>query len=230
MNNTEDCCPICLMDLRVENKKNSNNMVTTECGHTFHTNCLMSSVAHGGFKCPCCRAVMVDVPEEDETEVATDSEWEWSSDIEISDNYSLQSMRWMYQREAGEELEAEDPEDAEEEYQIPSVDYITVALTNQGVTMNDLVKCILMEHEEYEDDQDIDEMNDILFGKIRMIVSNYPNVVEMAPVPVPVPTPEPTPIVQFKQSGCQLNNKQEAFEEEIREEINQSLMLAEPKE
>ena len=227
MNNTEDCCPICLMDLRVENKKNSNNMVTTECGHTFHTNCLMSSVAHGGFKCPCCRAVMVDVPEEDETDVETDSEWEWSSDIEISDNYSLQSMRWMYQREAGEELEAED---AEEEYQIPSVDYITVALTNQGVTMNDLVKCILMEHEEYEDDQDIDEMNDILFGKIRMIVSNYPNVVEMAPVPVPVPTPEPTPIVQFKQSGCQLNNKQEAFEEEIREEINQSLMLAEPKE
>ena len=227
MNNTEDCCPICLMDLRVENKKNSNNMVTTECGHTFHTNCLMSSVVHGGFKCPCCRAVMVDVPEEDETDVETDSEWEWSSDIEISDNYSLQSMRWMYQREAGEELEAED---AEEEYQIPSVDYITVALTNQGVTMNDLVKCILMEHEEYEDDQDIDEMNDILFGKIRMIVSNYPNVVEMAPVPVPVPTPEPTPIVQFKQSGCQLNNKQEAFEEEIREEINQSLMLAEPKE
>ena len=227
MNNTEDCCPICLMDLGVENKGNTNNMVTTECGHTFHTNCLMSSVVHGGFKCPCCRAVMVDVPEEDETDVETDSEWEWSSDIEISDNYSLQSMRWMYQREAGEELEAED---AEEEYQIPSVDYITVALTNQGVTMNDLVKCILMEHEEYEDDQDIDEMNDILFGKIRMIVSNYPNVVEMAPVPVPVPTPEPTPIVQFKQSGCQLNNKQEAFEEEIREEINQSLMLAEPKE
>ena len=46
-------CPIC-MDCILDTK----NRVTTECGHCFHTNCLMTSVAHNGFGCPYCRTAM----------------------------------------------------------------------------------------------------------------------------------------------------------------------------
>jgi len=49
-------CPICMDSI----KTTSNNCVTTECGHRFHTKCLLQSVAHNGFGCPCCRTGMVE--------------------------------------------------------------------------------------------------------------------------------------------------------------------------
>ena len=60
-------CPIC-MDVLSGTK----NIVTTECGHCFHTNCLMTSVAHNGFGCPYCRTEMAAAPEES---VDDDSDW-----------------------------------------------------------------------------------------------------------------------------------------------------------
>jgi hypothetical protein len=36
------------------------NRVTTECGHQFHTKCLLSNVAYNGFGCPYCRSEMVE--------------------------------------------------------------------------------------------------------------------------------------------------------------------------
>jgi hypothetical protein len=60
-------CPICLEKIESFTK----NYVTTECGHCFHTSCLMASVSHTGFGCPCCRTSMakevvreVDIPPE----------------------------------------------------------------------------------------------------------------------------------------------------------------------
>ena len=39
-------CPICYDEI------GSINVVTTECGHQFHCNCLMRSAALNGFGCP----------------------------------------------------------------------------------------------------------------------------------------------------------------------------------
>ena len=46
-------CPICY-----ERISHNINCVTTECGHTFHTGCLMKHTVHNGYNCPCCRANM----------------------------------------------------------------------------------------------------------------------------------------------------------------------------
>ena len=43
-------CPICMIEI-----DGTNNRVTTECGHAFHTKCLLSNVAFNGFGCPYCR-------------------------------------------------------------------------------------------------------------------------------------------------------------------------------
>lgn len=50
-------CPICM-----EVVQTNINCVITECGHTFHTRCLLTNIVHNGFGCPYCRTEMV--PEE----------------------------------------------------------------------------------------------------------------------------------------------------------------------
>ena len=50
-NNSEVCCPICLEILKEK------NLSITECGHKFHTKCLMQIE---GYKCPLCRMNIVD--------------------------------------------------------------------------------------------------------------------------------------------------------------------------
>ena len=63
-------CPICMDCIESTTK----NCVTTECGHCFHTNCLMQSVAHNGFGCPYCRSTMAEVPEEEESDWSHEEE------------------------------------------------------------------------------------------------------------------------------------------------------------
>jgi len=70
--NTQPECPICIEI--IDFKK---NCVTTECGHCFHTNCLMTSVAHNGFGCPYCRTAMAqEIKEEEEDNEEEDNEEE----------------------------------------------------------------------------------------------------------------------------------------------------------
>jgi cobalamin biosynthesis protein CobT len=62
------------------------NCVTTECGHTFHANCLMRNVAFNGFGCPYCRFEMVeDVSDESEYE-EDDEDGEEDDDDNDDDN------------------------------------------------------------------------------------------------------------------------------------------------
>ena len=95
-------CPIC-MDVLSGTK----NIVTTECGHCFHTNCLMTSVAHNGFGCPYCRTEMAAAPEESD-----DDDSEWGSydedDDELYGDHSLRGARWLFQRANGEEVDDEE--------------------------------------------------------------------------------------------------------------------------
>lgn len=57
---TKDC-PICMEEIDTKV-----NYVITECGHMFHTKCLLTNVAHNGFGCPYCRKEMIDEEEHDD--------------------------------------------------------------------------------------------------------------------------------------------------------------------
>jgi hypothetical protein len=60
---TETECCICY-----ESIDKTKNNCTTECGHTFCLKCLMTSMMHDNFSCPCCRADLVDLPKEEDDE------------------------------------------------------------------------------------------------------------------------------------------------------------------
>lgn len=50
-------CPICY-----ELIPHNINCSTTECGHSFHTTCLMKHTVYNGYDCPCCRTLMAAPP------------------------------------------------------------------------------------------------------------------------------------------------------------------------
>lgn len=172
-------CPIC-MDCILDTK----NRVTTECGHCFHTNCLMTSVAHNGFGCPYCRTAMAEEIKDDDDE---DDDWGSVDSDEEDNDRALRGFRFMVNRLAGEpnELEDEVEEDEDEEEEAaaneaeeddvdkPSPDYITQKLVEQGVTMSQLVKVMLSAHEEYANEDSFDRIDDEIYGKLRIIISNY---------------------------------------------------------
>ena len=50
-------CPICMDDIF----QHANNFMRTECGHCFHSSCLIKNIDHNGFDCPYCRAMLIEV-------------------------------------------------------------------------------------------------------------------------------------------------------------------------
>lgn len=170
-------CPICLDTIQ-----HGINCVTTECGHSFHANCLMQNVAHNGFGCPYCRTAMAVEPEED---AESDSEEE---EDEMFDEHALRGFRFFWNNLNYEE---HDLDDDHEEQQIddwydvsnqramendentPTSDYVAQKLREEGVSFEQLVKVILLQHEEYSEDDEANRLDDEFFGKVRIIVSNY---------------------------------------------------------
>lgn len=171
-------CPICYDDIDVKK-----NCITTECGHTFHCKCLLQNAATNGFACPMCRSTMAEEPDlsddEDDYEEYSDDEDEEGVALETFDFNALTSFRMFHQQLAGEEVEEEQiplvEEPLVEEVEVkPSAAYIAAKLVNQGLTMEDMVKCLLVEHEEYEPDIETnDSCSNRMFGKFRQIISNY---------------------------------------------------------
>jgi hypothetical protein len=106
------------------------------------------------------------------------------------EDYALRGMRWLFQQVDGhdeededeqenEESQDENPDDVENEEEEdntpkPSLRYLTQKLAQRGVTMEMLVKTLLLEHEEYANmEEECTRACDELFGKVRIIVSNY---------------------------------------------------------
>ena len=177
-----ETCPICMDDLnRVR------NFTMTECGHCFHTSCLMTNAAHNGFGCPYCREQMAEAPKEEED--PDDISYITNEEGEFENETSFTSMRMLFQRIEGEEVEEEreeeqeqEQEQAQEEEPLPSVELITRKLISQGVTYEDLVKNILLEHDEFSYDENFETSADKIFGIVRIYVSNFQEA-----------TPEPEP-------------------------------------
>lgn len=197
-------CPIC-MDC-VEFTK---NCVTTDCGHSFHASCLMQNVAHNGFGCPYCRAAMAEEPEEEDEEetVYSDEDEDEEEDIEMFDDDAMRGFRFFFNNLSGETHDENDVVD-EYNYQseeiaedndaedpnIPAVNFVAQKLQEQGVTYDQLIKLILhRDHEEYvSDDAEVERFDNELFGKIRIIVSNY----QPQSLPRDEPAVAPTPTIQ----------------------------------
>ena len=168
---TQNECPIC-MEI-IDFKK---NCVTTDCGHCFHTNCLMTSVAHNGFGCPYCRTAMAEEVKEEEEEEEENNLYDEEDDEEemfTDDDYALRGFRFFMNNIHGESHDQEDIEEEAEEEQIPPSEFIYQKLVEEGVTMEQLVKVLLLSHAEYEDNEEFERADNELHGKMRIIISNY---------------------------------------------------------
>lgn len=209
-------CPIC-MDCIETNK----NCVTTECGHSFHASCLMQNVAHNGFGCPYCRTALADEPEEEPEE--DDVEWsddeEEEEEIEMYDDDALRGFRFFFNNLVGESHDEEDiveenefelamAETDEENSSAPSISFVAQKLQEQGITYDKLIHMICnMDHDEFSEGEIAERFSNELFGKIRVIVSNYqpPSQGDQAvpPIPTPVtpvsePVSRPTPVLDYE--------------------------------
>jgi len=178
----------------MDNIDANKNCVTTECGHCFHASCLMRNVANNGFGCPYCRTAMAEEVEDDADE---DEGSEWSEESVMFDDYSLRGLRFFTdnlesiehdeedvneEKEDEEDLAAElaDQQNAEAVIR-PSPEFIAEKLVLQGVTMEQLVKALLINHREYEaEEEEFVRLDDDLFGRFRIIISNYETAQQVA--------------------------------------------------
>lgn len=179
--NTQKDCPIC-MEIIDFNK----NCVSTECGHCFHTNCLMTSVAHNGFGCPYCRTTMAEQIKDEEEEEDDESDADYEEE-DMFDDDSLRGFRFFMNNISGEPHEQEDIEEEDEnEYYSgirdrirdppprPSAEFIVDKLLDHDISMEDLVKVILLEHKEYDDSQEeLFRIERNVFEKMRAIIRNF---------------------------------------------------------
>ena len=173
-------CPICMDPI----ESTTRNCVSTECGHCFHTNCLMTSVAHNGFGCPYCRTKMAQEVADEDSEYDDESE---SEEYEQYDDYALRGLRLFNNNINGEEHdqedlddEGEDAEESEDEEVVeeavapPPVSYVAQKLTEQGVTMETLLKAVLCSVNNYERDyEDFERVENEIFGRVSSILNNY---------------------------------------------------------
>ena len=136
-------CPICMEIIDL-----CKNCATTECGHKFHSNCLMRSIAFNGFGCPYCRFEMVEEiddsdDEEDEREDGDgDGDEEGGEDDDDDD-------------EEDEDYEGED--DVEGNQPLPSFELIQKKFIDKGITYESLVKTIMFNSMIYHKNDNIEE-------------------------------------------------------------------------
>ena len=89
------------------------NICTTECGHCFHSNCLIKNISHNGFGCPYCRKIlaekpikMVDLDNDDNND--NNDNINHIDDQEpdyVYNDYELRGFRWLFNRAYGEDIE-----------------------------------------------------------------------------------------------------------------------------
>lgn len=139
-NTCDSECPICMEIIDL-----CKNCATTECGHKFHSNCLMKSIAFNGFGCPYCRFEMVEEIDDSDDE---DDEEEGGEGEEREDGDG----------DDDEEDEDYDGEDDENENQpLPSFELIQKKFIEKGITYESLVKTIMFNSMIYHKNDNIEE-------------------------------------------------------------------------
>lgn len=128
----------------------------------------------------------VDIIEYDSEDESDDNDSE-NSEVRLNrqpfSNYALLGLRLFTNRL--EDVE-HDPEDVMAEYTltfqsqedqpvIPTIEYITEKLIEQGVTMNQLVHTLAMDHREYENWDEAQIVYTDLSERIRRIINDFPD-------------------------------------------------------
>ena len=177
------------------------NFTKTECGHCFHSSCLMKSVSYNGFGCPYCRTLMAEKVADDETEDDEDDEIDDDNDSieyeEIFDEYALRGFRFFWNMANNEENDEGDLANEENEENwigasnttmtevyvpsmqqvyVPSMQHVTDKLRDEGITYDQLVQIMLYrDHDEFDNEENsvLDRLDGYVFGKIRKILTNY---------------------------------------------------------
>ena len=124
-------CPICMDAIDT-----CKNCLTTECGHTFHSTCMMKNVSVNGFNCPCCRHEMVE-GEKEEGDLWQDGEEEEPIDL-LNDDDVLRGFRLFWGQ-----VEPEEIREVEDDIVIPSYAFVAEALKKNNVTYETLVRALL---------------------------------------------------------------------------------------
>ena len=181
----DNSCPICMDDIDI-----NKNCIVTECGHKFHCSCLMKNAATNGFGCPMCRTVMAEQLADDDSDEYTSEYDEDEEEEEMFDDNALTSFRMLYQQLDGEEVEEEviqddDFEDVENanalEPVMPTPETIAARLAARGITLEDAVKVLLLEHGEYTQFEEVyDRRAQEIYGQIRRIITS-PSTFNAAP-------------------------------------------------
>jgi hypothetical protein len=142
-NTCDSECPICMEIIDL-----CKNCATTECGHKFHSNCLMKSIAFNGFGCPYCRFEMVeeiDDSEDEDDEEGEDEEGEGQEGDGDDDDDD----------EDDEDYEGQDDEN--ENQLLPSFELIQKKFIDKGITYESLVKTIMFNSMIYHKNDNIEE-------------------------------------------------------------------------
>ena len=120
MQSSNDECPICLEELDAVK-----NRATTECGHCFHTSCLVKHSVLTNIVCPLCRTDLADIPEE---EYESDDE---SQDSDDSDDDSDATTN------------SDNSEEEEEVVHRRTITQILSVMARQNITNRHLVSALI---------------------------------------------------------------------------------------
>jgi hypothetical protein len=166
---TQKECSICMIFI-----DNDKNIIITECGHCFHSNCLMANVAHNGFACPYCRTSMSAVLDDNSITTTYDVPEHIMHD---EYEYALRGLRFFFNNLNGDEHNEEDIKDEDVKDVVesakPSYELITQELIEKGVTMEYLVKALLSFQTEYEYENVCCSAYDEIYRKMRGFISVY---------------------------------------------------------
>ena len=158
-------CPICMDDINP-----TKNCIITDCNHTFHASCMLKSIVHGNFDCPCCRFELAEPPEEEDED---DYEHDYEDDYEDEEEYELYvGFRALFVRAEGNEFLEEDEyddEDEEGELIVP-LNYFVNKLKSLNYTYEDLVK-VFADEACYK--KELEERSNGLLEKVQELAENY---------------------------------------------------------
>ena len=164
-----DECAICMDDIDAVK-----NRLTTECGHVFHTSCLMKNAAINGFGCPMCRTVMAEDPNDSDDDESTNVD-----DDELYTDHSLRGMRWMFQSVQGEEVDDDsDSDDGDEELhiEVPTFEHVMEHIQLHNITIDRLVKAFLASN--YDEYSQFDQDADSIFNLMNTYIIDYHETVQ----------------------------------------------------
>jgi len=127
-----------------------------------------------------------DGSESDEGSDTDDSDDSSSESDELNDEYLLRGLRLFTNRIEGEEndqsdIEAEYVLSFENDYEgsddtalkVPTAEYITERLIEQGITMYQLVHTLMIDNEEYDKMENVHNSYNDLSTKVRLLIDEF---------------------------------------------------------